>query len=296
LRAVLALKNAVVAYGLTRTTQENPMPRLAPCLSSTPTLALLSSLLAVLVIPARGAAQTTPQDWRLTVDVSPLTHPEPGGNGHPTVEDRVRLLFFSDELDCHTLVFGPPHVEDGVIRVEASREYTNIEPCSLGRGARSHWEVTLEPLSEPGVYTVEAYLKGQLLLSEPLEVWPPARGLLFRGGGAGSRHYFLEVRAFLTDPRVVSGSPREAASVRLTPDSGYYWFFDSDNVEVTVKVLDGRAVNGRIWLFVTGMTDLGLTVEAHVWGSCGGGPCPTHRYVNKPGSHLVVVDGIAPPE
>lgn len=271
------------------------MPRTAPPRRTLPTLATVrSSLLALLALPALAAAQTDPQDWRLTVDVSPLSHPEPGGSGHPTVEDRVRLLFTSDELDCQALSFGPPDVQGDSIRVEATRVYTNVEPCTLGRGARSYWEVLLDPPGEPGVYTIEARLEGQLLLSEPLEVWEPSRALLFTGGEPSSR-YVLEVRVFLTDPRVVSGAPREAASVRLTPASGYYWFFDSDNVEVTVKVLDGRAVNGRIWLFVTGMTDLGLTVEARVWGSCGGGPCPTHRYVNRPGSHLVVVDGIEPP-
>lgn len=267
------------------------MPRLPSSRRSDPALATLLSVLALLVLPARGVAQTPPEDWRLTVDVSPVSHPEPGGSGHPTLEDRVRLLFASDELDCHTLSFGAPEVEGGFIRVEATREYTNIEPCTLGRGARTYWEVTLEPPGESGVYTIEAYLEGQLLLSEPLEVWEPSRALLFTGGGPSSR-YVLEVRVFLTDPRVVSGDPREAASVRLTPASGYYWFFDSDNVEVTVKVLDGRAVNGRLWLFVTGMTDLGLTVEARLWGSCGGGPCPTHRYVNRPGGRLAVVDGI----
>ena len=35
----------------------------------------------------------------------------------------------------------------------------------------------------------------------------------------------------------------------LTPDTGYFWFFDEDNVEVVAKVLDARALNGAFWVF-----------------------------------------------
>ena len=38
-------------------------------------------------------------------------------------------------------------------------------------------------------------------------------------------------------------------AVTLTPDSGYFWFFDPGNVEVVVKVLNGCGVNSRYWLF-----------------------------------------------
>lgn len=252
---------------------------------------VVAATLAILLLPAAVAAQTA-EEWRLTVDVRPLGGPGPVEILHPTVEDRVRLVFGSDELDCRFLALRSPAVVAGkVIRVEATRQLSAVEPCSLGRGARTYEEVTVGPLGEDGVYTVELYLAGELLLSRPLEVWPPSRTLRFSGGPSSAR-YNLEVRVLLTDPRVVSGAPREAASVRLTPDTGYWWFFDPDNVEVTIKVLDGRAVNGRLWLFVTGMTDLGLIVEARSWGNCSAGRCPTHRYVNPPGGRLVVVDGI----
>ena len=28
---------------------------------------------------------------------------------------------------------------------------------------------------------------------------------------------------------------------------GYFWFFDPANVELAVKVLDGRPINGKFW-------------------------------------------------
>ena len=49
-----------------------------------------------------------------------------------------------------------------------------------------------------------------------------------------------------------SGSGR---AVPLTSDTGLFWFFNSENVELVVKVLDGCAVNGRYWVFAGGLTD-----------------------------------------
>jgi hypothetical protein len=31
--------------------------------------------------------------------------------------------------------------------------------------------------------------------------------------------------------------------------SGYIWFFDPENVELVVKALDGRPINGKFWFF-----------------------------------------------
>jgi hypothetical protein len=61
------------------------------------------------------------------------------------------------------------------------------------------------------------------------------------------------------DPRRNLGGM--AHPVALTPDSGYYWFFAPDNVELVVKVLDGRAVNGHYWVFYGGLTDVGFVLE-----------------------------------
>jgi hypothetical protein len=42
----------------------------------------------------------------------------------------------------------------------------------------------------------------------------------------------------------------------VSEDSGVFWFFDPDNVEVFAKVLDGCAINGHYWVFAAGLTDL----------------------------------------
>jgi hypothetical protein len=41
-------------------------------------------------------------------------------------------------------------------------------------------------------------------------------------------------------------------------DSGLFWFFDPDNLELLVKVLDGCAVNHHFWVYTGPATDVQL--------------------------------------
>ncbi len=45
-------------------------------------------------------------------------------------------------------------------------------------------------------------------------------------------------------------------AVGLTDDTGYFWFFDSTNVEAVAKVVDGCSVNGHYWVFAAGLTNV----------------------------------------
>ena len=47
----------------------------------------------------------------------------------------------------------------------------------------------------------------------------------------------------------------------LSDDSGYFWFFDSENVEVVVKVLDGTAINDHFWVFFGSLSNVEFTLE-----------------------------------
>jgi hypothetical protein len=53
-----------------------------------------------------------------------------------------------------------------------------------------------------------------------------------------------------------AGQGGEARMVKLTADSGYSWFFDSDNIEGVIKVLNGCGVNSRYWVFAAGLTNV----------------------------------------
>ncbi len=51
-----------------------------------------------------------------------------------------------------------------------------------------------------------------------------------------------------------------AQAVAVSGDTGYYWFVDPANVELVVKVLDGRGLNGSFWVFYGGLTNLAYTL------------------------------------
>ncbi|MET0621030.1 MAG: hypothetical protein ABW056_12170, partial [Thermoanaerobaculia bacterium] len=48
--------------------------------------------------------------------------------------------------------------------------------------------------------------------------------------------------------------------VQLTNDTGYFWFFSPDNVELMVKVLDARSVNGNFWVFFGALSSVEFTL------------------------------------
>jgi hypothetical protein len=52
------------------------------------------------------------------------------------------------------------------------------------------------------------------------------------------------------------GQSDAGQAVSLTGDTGYFWFFDSANVEVVIKVLNGCGLNNRYWVFAGGLTNV----------------------------------------
>ena len=92
----------------------------------------------------------------------------------------------------------------------------------------------------------------------------------------GSR---FEVRANWQAP----GQGGAATVIPRTSDTGMFWFFSRDNVELVVKVLDGCASNGHRWVLMGGLTDVVVDVsvmdtvtgETKSYGSPGGSPFRT---------------------
>jgi photosystem II stability/assembly factor-like uncharacterized protein len=56
------------------------------------------------------------------------------------------------------------------------------------------------------------------------------------------------------------GPSFNAAAIPLTGDTGYFWFFTDTNVELVVKVLDGRAINGHFWVFYGALSNVQYTI------------------------------------
>jgi len=41
-----------------------------------------------------------------------------------------------------------------------------------------------------------------------------------------------------------------------TEETGYFWFFEPTNIELVVKLLDAREINGKFWFFFGGLSDV----------------------------------------
>jgi len=68
----------------------------------------------------------------------------------------------------------------------------------------------------------------------------------------------FRVQVRFTDPR--DGQTSSGTPVPITGDTGAFWFFDPANLELVIKVLDGRAVNGHFWVFYGALSDVAYTI------------------------------------
>jgi hypothetical protein len=54
----------------------------------------------------------------------------------------------------------------------------------------------------------------------------------------------------------------QAHTVKLTPDSGYLWFFNQENIEAVVKVLNAcGTTSNRYWFFAGGLTNVRVVIS-----------------------------------
>jgi hypothetical protein len=89
-------------------------------------------------------------------------------------------------------------------------------------------------------------------LAEPIE--SIEQGLCAPGAGKlclfGNR-FEVEV-----DWATSGGQTGDGVAVPSTDISGFFWFFAPQNLELVVKVIDGRTLNGKFWLFYGALTDV----------------------------------------
>lgn len=88
----------------------------------------------------------------------------------------------------------------------------------------------------------------------------------------------------------MKGDMGDAESVYGSENSGLLYFFDPDNAEVFVKVLDGCRLNGRRWVYMAALTDVAFNMYVN------DGRNPTKAYHNRSGeNHALVQDQMAFP-
>ena len=88
-----------------------------------------------------------------------------------------------------------------------------------------------------------------------------------------------------------AGTSGQGTAVPLAADSGGFWFFDSSNLELLVKVLDGRAINGSFWVFYGALSNVQYTIT--VTDTQTGA---VRTYINPQGTMASAADTSAFPE
>ena len=233
-------------------------------------LGFLVALLLLCLAPAAGAQAISPF---VLVDrgVSP--------------GDSVSLVLFWGSPACIPAL-APATVTDHTVTLHVLPG-PGVCPATPGNDSRT--VVPVDGLAA-GTYTIAAEQGGATL--------PVTGQTSFAVDGPSPRYLYLQSELFQidvawTDP--ASGTTQAAHPTWLSDESGTFWFFDSGNVELTVKILDGHTVNGHFWVFVASMTDVPftLTVKQHCFGPL---PCQEKSYVNPGGKNQNFLDVNAFPD
>lgn len=210
--------------------------------------------------PARTYVQTAGQNRNfIDVDASFV-------EGQQPVSDPVRSTPEIVVEPQHPTPSDPVHVEVSVLNTEPDLSFLGVEGRIIffnydtyeypsggppPPDQRVTAEATVGPLA-PGVYTVDVRQDSRHAFGHTFQVSEPSTQLRF----LDTPDSYFNVYVNIDTPRGGVGR-----GVQLTNQSGYFWFFDPGNIELTVKILDGRGVNGKYWVFIASMTDVPFTVE-----------------------------------
>jgi hypothetical protein len=124
---------------------------------------------------------------------------------------------------------------------------------SLGIGAGTGLVAWQEGQAPPDQVLAPEMCFSSGIFARPLAI--PAEDTLLLGDGR------FELTVAWDDP--YNGGSGSGHAAPLTDDSGAFWFFDDANLELVVKAIDGRPVNGRFWLFYGSLSSVAFTLEVH---------------------------------
>lgn len=110
-----------------------------------------------------------------------------------------------------------------------------------------------------GTYVVSMYVNGQLAMQKSQGIARAAAPCQASDTTLCLRNNRFRVTVGWNDQHQ-PGHSGPGHALAFSAETGTFWFFNSANVELAVKVLDGRPVNGRFWVFWGGLTDVEYTL------------------------------------
>ncbi len=190
---------------------------------------------------------TADPGWRPLITTPPFPAYTSGHSTFSGSSARILALFFGS--DAFAFDDGSDALP-GVVR-----SFTGFSQAAAEAGQSRiyggiHWQYDNQVGLATGRELAEQVFFTQLAPLGPIGACAPGLGnLCFQGGR-------FQVEAIWSTGS--AGGPGFA--VPDTADSGRFWFFDEENTELVVKVLDGCALNDRFWVFASGLTDVEVLI------------------------------------
>ncbi|HUO86813.1 MAG TPA: hypothetical protein VM617_05440 [Thermoanaerobaculia bacterium] len=120
------------------------------------------------------------------------------------------------------------------------------------------------PLPSGASYTAVVWFLPDVPILKPQILWgtAPLLGAGSEGTCATAPHELCLGGRFVVRVRWATAQDQGFGEpVPLTRDTGAFWFFDRDNLELVVKALDACGPFGRHWIFLSGLTDVEVEIE-----------------------------------
>jgi hypothetical protein len=195
----------------------------------------------------------------------------------PTTSDTIHLVVEPTCID----VSGPPTIAGNTITLQEGPVLVQpVGSCPVGQ------DFQLGTLAA-GSYTVRQLdFSGALIATSVFQVSAPATALNMITG-------LFQATLLWRDPAVGTGT-YAASAVQVSDKSGYFWFFDPASTEVSLKILDGTAINGFYWVFVASsnnvLFDLTVTQVLPTCGPPTNVACTFKNYISTAGINQNFID------
>ncbi len=213
--------------------------------------------------------------------------PGPGPGGISVPDDLTAAAFGSDSIEL-----AWEGVTTGTVEIEARTWKAGWTQVMTADGAAGRATVANLEAESPYTFRLRTRRGGKVSAwSEEVSATAGAVSGACRTGGqylclAEGR---FEVQAHWKN-HLQEGDFGTATSVRIdvSDESGMFWFFNSSNIELVVKTLDGRRINGHYWVFFGALSNVEYWVT--VRDTEGGG---RRTYHNPPAENCGQSDTMA---
>ncbi|HWM94142.1 MAG TPA: vanadium-dependent haloperoxidase [Thermoanaerobaculia bacterium] len=192
-------------------------------------------------------ATTADPAWTSFIATPPFPSYTSGHSTFSSASARIIALFIgTDAISFSTTSDALPGV---------TRSFTSLSDAAEEAGQSRiyggiHWQFDNEAGLSSGQALAEHVFFNFLTPTQPSSTCLPGSTTLCLAGGR------FKVQADWT----TASAHGPAHAVKLGDDSGTFWFFDEDNTELTLKVLNACDDFDRFWVFASGLTNVEVLV------------------------------------